>query len=450
MTGQSTPWRREATSDSQSTFTAPRIMKNRDFLLLWSGNAATHIGLKGVMLAYPLLALVLTNSPVSASLVTFALQLPGLIFQVPSGVVADYWDRRRVLLICQRAGLTATVLATIAATVQPPGLTYLLAVAAFAEGTAYVFFNTSELGLIRDIVPEPDRAAAFAFLEAEEPIANMGGRVFGAAVFGIARSLPFLANAASYLYCLWTLAKIRQQAPAKPETKARRPAQIWGWDNVLAGVRELWADPFVRGSTLVGGMANGIWQIVILMITLKVTDGGYSTWVIGAVLSTTGLGGLLGATRAPRIAERYSPKIVLVAGVWAWLAVCAAMAATSNPLLLGICFSGVGGAGTILGVSLTLHRTRVFPDDHVGRIFGATKFISHGGTAIGALLAGGLLKSFGATTTGWIATGCLIAIAAYARRLPDPWTPAPDPVSTVTSPPVNWIEQLSRKSPEGR
>ena len=63
---------------------------------------------------------------------------------------------------------------------------------AFAEGAVCVFAQVCELGAIQDVVSVDQRAAAFAFLEAEQPIALLIGRAAGGAIYGLARWLPFV------------------------------------------------------------------------------------------------------------------------------------------------------------------------------------------------------------------------------------------------------------------
>ncbi|MFE4459776.1 MFS transporter, partial [Nocardia tengchongensis] len=364
----------------------PTVLRNKDFLLLWSGNAASHIGLHGTRLAYPLLALMLTNSPTSASWVAFSIAVPSILFEIPAGVISDYWERRRILILCQRTGLTATLLAATVIIMRPPGLTLFLSVAAFAEGTAYVFLNTSELGLIRDVVTEEERPAAFAFLEAEQHVANMAGRTLGAATLGLARSLPFLANAASYVFCLWTLSKVRSVAPAQPNPP--KPTRIWEWKPVTAGIRAIWSDAFARAATVTFAATNAIFQIFILLITVDLRNTGNPAWVVGTVLGMSGLGGLFGAAPAARIGARTSPRLVVAANLWAWAATFALILVSDNPVLIGIGWA-LGGYASISGsVALTLYRVRAFPEELIGRVYAATKLIAHGGTAVGALLAG--------------------------------------------------------------
>ncbi|WP_327146924.1 MFS transporter [Nocardia sp. NBC_01327] len=420
------------------------VLRNRDFRLLWSGNAASQIGLQGAQLAYPLLALILTGSPISASLVGFAIALPSLIFEIPAGIAADHWDRRLILMTCQRVGLVATLLAATVISTRPPGLPLLLAVAAFAEGTANVFFDTSELVLVRDVVTEKERTAAFSFLEAEQPIANFVGRTLGAATFGIARGLPFLANAGSYLYCLWTLSKIQTRVPVKPEVAGSKPARMWDWNEARVGMASLRAEPFAWGATTVLGATNAMFQVFIFLITLEVREGGHPAWTVGVVLGATGLGGLLGAVPAAKLAGRINPRSTLTGMLWVWSVLTVPIVLSSNPAVLAVCWMGVGFAAPIGNIPLILYRVRVFPQDLIGRIFGATKLITNGGTALGALLAGSLLSMLGIHTVGWALVAGMVLLARRARRLPDPLPRTLSLSPSALRTPATWITRLAQ------
>jgi hypothetical protein len=56
------------------------LSRNRDFVLLWTGQALSSLGSQTGGIAYPLLTLALTHSPAKAGVVAFALSLPYTLF----------------------------------------------------------------------------------------------------------------------------------------------------------------------------------------------------------------------------------------------------------------------------------------------------------------------------------------------------------------------------------
>jgi MFS family permease len=393
-----------------------RILRNRNFMLLWSGNSVSLLGTSGVRIAYPLIVLAISGSPVLAGWVTFAVNLPSLLLQIPAGIVADFWNRRHTLLVCQAVGLAATGLATVTIIYRPPGLTFLLMGTGFIEGSIVVFYGLAELGAIRDVVTEEERPAAFSFYEAEQPASILVGRALGAALFGVARWLPFAADAISYVFCLGTLSGVpsRLLLPRpQQEVHHRGPTG----SRIREGLRWAWSLPFVRASTLIAGCANVIFQTVILLVIVLAREKREPTWVVGVVLACTGVGGVLGSIAAPWITRRFRPQSVYIAGLWTWVLLLVPVALNVNPYLLAVAWCGVGAVGTVSSVALTIYRVGAVPDAVLGRVVGAVAIITDGAVPIGAVIAGYILAGWGAQVTGWILFTSMLTLALLGSLL---------------------------------
>jgi MFS family permease len=385
---------------------------NRNFLLLWSGNATSLVGFHGVRIAYPMLALAVTGSPAAAGWIGFALSVPSLIFQFPAGIIADSANRIQTLILCQIIGLSATALAAIAVAAQLPCLWPILIATAFIEGSVYVFVGLSELGAIRDVVSPAQRRTAFSFFEAEQAIATLAGRAAGAATYGVSRSLPFLANAASYLYCLIALSLIRSDMPEPsiPVESAVRP----GRRNIVDGMRVIWTEPFLRSSTMMSGLSNVVIQVVLLLILLELQNNGHPAWTIGLVLGAAGVGGIIGAAAASRLIAHIPPQLVYRGALWAWTALLVPISFTAAPWVLAACWCGIGGIGVLSNVALTIYQIDVIPEDILGRALATVTLVSLGAVAVGALGAGYLLSLLGTVPTRWISLAAMGILALYA------------------------------------
>jgi MFS family permease len=390
----------------------PEILTNRSFLLLWSGNAASLVGFHGVRIAYPLLVLAVTGSAAAAGWVGFALSIPSLIFQLPAGVLADSSDRMRTLVRCQVIGLAVTCSAAAAVWAELPGLGLILTVTAFIEGSLYVFVGLSELAAVRDVVSLAQRPAAFSFLEAEQPIALLVGRAVGAAVYGVARWLPFVFDAASYLYCLVALRLIRSGSTTAPEPA--RPVDDSARRSSADGVRVVWTEPFLRVSTAMIGASNIVIQIVLLLILLELKNDGRPAWMIGFVLGMAGVGGIAGAAASAWLTTRLPSRLVYRGALWAWTALLVPIALSADPFVLAGCWCGVGGVGVVSNVALTTCRVAVIPEQVLGRAVATMAFICNGAVALGALGAGYLLSGLGVEVTRWIVLAAMFTLAVCA------------------------------------
>jgi MFS family permease len=383
------------------------VLGNPNFVLLWSGNAISLVGFHGVRIAYPLLTLTVTGSAALAGWVGFAISLPALIFQIPAGIAADRWDRRAIMIICQTAGLAAACSTCLILILELPLPGLLLIIAAFAEGTAFVFFGMSELAMIRDVVDTPQRPAAFSLFEAEQPIALVIGRAAGATVYGIARWLPFVADAVTYLICLCTLLSVRTdpaRRTAGTSTESVPPT-------LRTGLHIVVSEPFLRSSTVISGLSNVVIQVVILLIIVDFEQSDRPIWTVGVVLGAAGVGGIIGSTAAAWLATRFGARQLYRCALWCWTVLLVPIASSSQPLVVGAAWFGVGAVGTVVNVALTLFRVEHIPEEVLGRAVGTVSMVTDGAVAFGAITAGYLLSVLGTTATGWVLVATMFGLA---------------------------------------
>src|SRR5579859_3314095 len=75
------------------------LWRNRDYLLLWLGNAVSSLGTSCTQFAFPLLMVGLTHSIAAAGLAYSLGQLPYVLLSLPAGSLVDRWPRKRVMLL---------------------------------------------------------------------------------------------------------------------------------------------------------------------------------------------------------------------------------------------------------------------------------------------------------------------------------------------------------------
>ena len=89
---------------------SPRALEHRNYRLFFSGQLLSLVGTWAQSVAQSWLVYRLTGSPVMLGLVTFAGQLPYLILAPISGVVADHFPRRKLILITQTLAMVQVFL----------------------------------------------------------------------------------------------------------------------------------------------------------------------------------------------------------------------------------------------------------------------------------------------------------------------------------------------------
>src|SRR5207244_3938449 len=136
------------------------LRRNRDFVLLQTGQALSTVGSESAAVAYTLLVLALTHSPAKAGLTGFARLMPWVLFGLPAGVAVDRFNRTYVMIVADV--VRAAALASLGVSALSGTLSFAqVPIVAFVEGTMYVFFNIAEIGAVRSVVPNPQLQRAF-------------------------------------------------------------------------------------------------------------------------------------------------------------------------------------------------------------------------------------------------------------------------------------------------
>jgi len=135
------------------------LWRNPDFALLQVGQLLSTAGTESTTIAYPLLVLAITRSPVQAGLVTFARLLLFGIFALPAGLAADRWSRKHLMIGADMARAAAMATLAIGIVAGRAGFWALL-LAAFIEGSATTFFSAAQAGAMRGVVSPRQLPAA--------------------------------------------------------------------------------------------------------------------------------------------------------------------------------------------------------------------------------------------------------------------------------------------------
>jgi hypothetical protein len=392
--------------------TAVPLSRNRDFVLLWSGQLVSTLGSQVSLVAFPLLVLALTGSPAKAGIVGFANTIPVLLLYLPAGVVVDRHDRR--LLMAASSTVGAIALGSLAVALALGDLVFAQIVAvAFVEGSVTAIFSLTEQGALPLVVDASQVPEALARNEARRTGATLVGPALGGVLFSIAQLLPFLVDAASYLLSAVSLMFLR--TPLQ-EPRDVRPLRLLA--DIAEGVRALWALTFVRASALAVAAANLIWGGVDVVLIVRAREHGASAASIGVLFALMGVGGLLGSLVAPAIGRRVAIPVIVIGAFWVEAVLVAGFALTYDPYVLGALaalavFPAPAWNAVVVGARLTLT-----PDRLRGRVNSVARLVSGSMVPLGALSGGLLAATVGTTSTFLIfaAWQALVAAAALSAR----------------------------------
>lgn len=391
---------------------ATPLRKNRDFQLLWAGQAISVIGSRVSWIAYPLLVLAMTGSPATAGLVGFLGTLPYILFQLPAGAIVDRVNRRRLMIACDVGRMLA--LASIAVTAWAGLLTLVqVVVVTFIEGSLFVFFRLGEVSAIRIVVPPEQYPAALSQNEARLRAAVLLGNPIGGFLFDLGRAVPFLADALSYVISLVTLLLIRSPFE-EPRTEQRRNVVA----EIVEGVRWLVGQRYILIVNLAASVTNAFFQVVVLVVIVAERNRGASASLIGIVLGGLGVGGVVGSLAGGWVSRRMNPSAVVLITLWIWGAVTSLVGLVSSEIVLMAVLATVAALGAVWNIASGTIYLKLVPDRLIGRVSSVGALTAFGALPLGSLAGGLLIQAYGPATAGIIAGAGMLVLAALVTATP--------------------------------
>jgi MFS family permease len=384
------------------------LWRNRDYLLLWLGQAVSSLGSQASFLALPLLMLTLTNSPVQAGVLGGLRGAAYLCIGLPAGALTDRWDRRRVMLLCD-AGRTLAMASVPLALLVGHLSAAQLYVVAFAEGTLFIFFGLAESACLTRVTSPRQLPTAVAQSQVTDAAATLVGPAFGGALYSAGRALPFVADAVSYGCSVISLFFIR--ANLKPERAAGRPRLL---AEIREGLHWAWSHSSLRFLLLVNTAINvlyGGWPLLLIELA-KRQGAGAAT--IGLIFAGGGAGTILGAMSSRAFQRRFTVRAIIAGISWIFALTWPPYALAPNAVALGI----VNAAGfffvPVSGGTQYSYRLLVLPDHLQARVNSVFRLGWMGGQTLGFVLTGALLEWYGPSATVWITLVPAVLLALYA------------------------------------
>jgi MFS family permease len=389
-----------------------RAPLGRDFQRFWLAAAASNLG-DGIRLgALPLLALRLTSDPVLIGAAT-ALTLAPWILAPFVGVLVDRADRRHLMVAGQLGrgalvGLLLALLATDALTIWA-----LLAIA-FGLGCGEVLVDTCSQAAIPQLVAGDQLDRANGRLEGAVQLLNeVIGVALGAALFTASTSLPFVIDAATFLFGAVLLGLVRRPLQAAREQRNRVRADL------AEGFQFLSGNGFLRNLMFGAAVSNIASNMSYAVLVVLIVDRlGESESTYGVVLAIAAVGGVLASLAASAISARVGRRAVLVVAPTVMAAALAVTAAAEHVVVLAAAWFVLRFALITLIVPAVSLRQALTPDRLLGRVVATFRMIGIGAAPLGALLGGVLAKFTDVRTTNATAAVIMLcSVAVMARAL---------------------------------
>ena len=397
---------------------ASASLRIRNYRLYFIGQSVSVAGSFMQTLAISFLALRLTGSGTALGIAVGIRLLPFVVLGPYGGLIADRYDKRRLLYITQ----TASALGALAFAVLDwtGAMTYplLLALSLFL-GCLTVFDNPARQSLISELVTRETLANAVVLNSVSINVARILGSVIGGALVALV-GIPwcFALNAVSFGAVLVSLA-LMNTSELRPAARAPR-----GSGQVREGFLYAVRTPELAIPLLmltVTGILAYEFPISLPLLAVGAFHGNAATYGLMAAVMAIGavVGGLITASRAT---PRHASTLAVTAILWG-AAITVAGVAPSLPVeLIALAFVGYGSI-TFNSTAKTTLQLAARPEMR-GRVMALWALAWGGSTVIGGPLVGWAASQFGSRwglLIGGVPTVVLGAVLLVVMRRRTKW-----------------------------
>lgn len=396
---------------SPPTASTPRgLLANPAFRLLFAAAAVSKLGTQVSYLALPLVALdALHASPGQVGLLGALGPVAFLLIGLPAGVWVDRSRHRPIMITADlvRAALLASI--PLAWALHALTLPQLYAVV-LATGVGTVFFDVASQSNLPAVVTRERLVAANAALVTLDGSSSVAGRGLGGVLVQVLGApMAVVTDAVSYLASAACLLGIRGHDRAATSPVAPRALLVEVWE----GLRFVVGHRMLRPVAVKGALGNLGFQMAVTMMPVVFLGAHLSAGALGVFLACSGLGSLIGASVAPRLAARLGlgPSVWRVGLLVAPMAFVIPLVGRGAILwMAAFRWSATAVKTGFDNVVLVAFRQHVTPNAMLGRMNATMRVVLFGALALGSLASGVIGATLGPHAALW-AGSALLAVS---------------------------------------
>ncbi len=393
---------------SSSTFRSLRV---RNYRLFAGGQVVSLSGTWAQRVAQDWLVLSIAPNPGLALGLTTGLQfLPVLLFGLYGGVLADRYDKRRMLIGAQVA---MSLLAVLLGVLDLTGVVQLwqVYVLAFALGLASVVDTPVRQAFVSEIVGTDDMANAVSLNSATFNSARIvGPALAGLAINAVGTGWVFLGNAVSYLAVIAGLLAMRTDELTPSRRVARSKGQL---REGLAYVRQR---PHLLAPIALVFMVGTFglnFQITLALVAKQVFHKGAGSFAL--LTSALAVGSLFGALLSAR--REGAPRTRLLFGAALAFGLLEVSVAYAPSYAVTVVLLVPTGVAVLLFTTTANALVQLGSSPEVrGRVMALYVLVFLGGNPVGAPLIGSLAEARG-PRSGLVAGGLVCAVSAVVAAV---------------------------------
>lgn len=403
-----------------------RLWYNRDYLAWLAADTTALAGTVVVSFLLPLIALMYLDDPAAAGLIGAAGTLARVVGIIPSGVLADRCDRKRLMVLGGVLGVLPLGVLMVMHGAGRMEFWMLMGVAVLVGLRSGVFGAVPNTAL-KSVVGTGHLPTALSANQGRDGAIQLGAAPAGGALLAIGVAPALLAPMAAFaLAAIAPLGIRRDLRPARSELNAAGEKASVVLSEALAGIRWIWSRSTLRAAIFVAPLINLAVNAALMTLVFSFQQDGVGPATIGLLTSALGAAMIIGALIAPILVRRVASGVLIFTGTGiAVLGMCVLPLLDNVAAIIAVFGAAFLGVPT-LNAALMGYFMAVTPDELMGRALAGFEVLGVAIVPLAPVIAGFGLVAIGTTGTlliaAALATGSLVGVLAVRglRTLPRP------------------------------
>jgi len=394
------------------------VLKNRDYLYLWTGSIISNIGNRIHFIALMVYVYNLTGRALDLGMLMIVMAVPNFLLSPIMGVLADRMDKRKLMIASDIARCLLVVLFPFTRNL------WHIYILAFLIGAANSAFFPSLFSLIPMIVTKKNLLTSNSLNVATQNVVAIIGPAAGGLIVGFWGTTPaFIINGISFLFSAVMIYFIRkpEKKVANEElltTSSKSTISLY-YEEFKEGLKFMMKDEMMRYVIFVFSflilVTSGL-NPLFIVLTKKVL--GVGEMEFGYLISALGVGGILGGFVYGLLGQRFSRIAVVINLLLVDALVIVLLGFNSNYYIALGLFAVFGIIGTIFHINIVTLLQEYIPEDKMGRSMGVFSVMFDPVSMVSMGVFGYLADIIG-TGILFIGSGVMeFVVTLFARLLP--------------------------------
>lgn len=382
-------------------------LRHRDFRLLTAALAISGAGSWAYNVGLAVYVYEQTHSATWVGAATIGRMVPSMLFGAYGGVLAERFERVRLMIVLNVA--CAAVMALLAIVCAAKGPVLLVILLAAVNSIISMAITPADYATTPQVVPAADLAAANTIRNTVENLTVIAGPALGGLLLLLGPTpVAFAVNAASFLVAAAVCAFVRARSTPVDVTESGEAGPL---RQMLVGLSTILASVTTTLLVLYSVIASFVYGVdTVQFVLLSKERLGTGTDGYGYLLAGLGVGGVLAAGLVNRISAWPRLGTIILTGMAVYCLPTLLFLGVHSPVLAFV-IQALRGAGTlIVDVLAMTAMQRSLPPERLARVMGAYFTLVLGAISLGALLTPILFDHTNLTTTIWVAGLALPAL----------------------------------------